>query len=75
VSPDTPPPVDSPATAPRWWRPSSLARRTGLCLRTIERYCSRGMIADAERSPGGHWRIPEASAEAFLAQLRVKPAA
>jgi predicted site-specific integrase-resolvase len=75
VSPDTPPPVDSPNAATRWCRASGLARRSGLSRRSIDRYCRDGVIAGALRSPGGHWRIPEASAEAFLEKLRVKPAA
>jgi predicted site-specific integrase-resolvase len=71
VSRDNPPPDDShTGAAPRWCRPSALARRTPFSVRSIERYCRDGEITGAVRSPGGHWRIPEASAEAFLEKLR-----
>ena len=62
--------VVSPARKQQPFRTcKQLAKIAGLTARTIERYCAQGEIPGALRTPTGHWRIPQASVDAFLRQL------
>jgi len=42
-----------------------VARRLGVGLNTVKRWIANGLLRGVQ-TPGGHWRIPEDSLEAFL---------
>jgi AraC-like DNA-binding protein len=53
--------VSEMAKAPRFHRKylslKALARRLGCPERRLRKYCERGEIPEARKTPGGHWRI------------------
>ncbi|MDP2848956.1 MAG: helix-turn-helix domain-containing protein [Humidesulfovibrio sp.] len=46
-------------------------QRLGVCRNTLKKYINEGYL-DAERLPGGHWRISEESIDAMLNNTRNK---
>lgn len=49
----------------RWFSPSQVARRSGVCVETVRRHIKSGNL-EARRTPGGHFRIDPSVAETFL---------
>lgn len=50
-------------------RPSTVAAALGVSVRSVTGWCADGAIDGAERTPGGHWRIPRA----FIERKAAKP--
>lgn len=41
----------------------TVAKRIGVCRKTVNRWCESGEIRGATRTAGGHWRIPRTEVE------------
>ena len=50
------------------WTVGEVVRHTGLTRQTIHNYCTFGLLAEAERTPGGHRRFDD-SVFARLARI------
>lgn len=48
-----------------WLRMGQAMARLNVTRKTLRRYCVEGLVT-AEKLPGGHWRIEEASLEGLL---------
>jgi excisionase family DNA binding protein len=48
---------------------SAIAQKTGMSPKTVRRLLETGALEGALRSPGGHWRVPAASVDAWLQSI------
>ncbi len=51
----------------KFYSPSQAADAMGVHVSTVTRAAKRGGIPNAQRTPGGHWRIPAA----FIAAQKI----
>jgi excisionase family DNA binding protein len=54
------------STIARYVTAGALARALNVARRSVERWCKSGKI-QANRTPGGHWRIPREEIDRLLA--------
>lgn len=56
----------------RYVTPTVVARKTGVDPRTIRRALEDGRIVGAFKTPGGHWRVPTRTVDAWIGELTTK---
>lgn len=50
--------------------PSQVGLRLGINRHAVREYADKGLFPNAQRTPGGHLRIPAGDVDAFLAAQR-----
>lgn len=53
----------------------TVAKRLGVCRKTVTRWCASGVFPGAIRTEGGHWRIPRTDLERRAAPAAERAAA